>query len=421
MATLIDELREHLADEFDDFEPIGEGGYGKVWRCSRRSSGASVALKALRLDCDDPTAPDRFSREVRLLKSLDHPNIVRVYDAHLSEPPLYFTMPWYAESLEDQFDGIVGDEGRIILIFERVLDGVEYLHSQGVIHRDLKPNNILMNSETDVVVSDFGLGRDLRSLTTRQTVTGQGFGTFGYMAPEQAESAKDVDARADIFSLGKVLYELLTGERNPLAQPVFDNVPPRYRRLVRKCVEPGPNNRYDSIAALKQDWRVATDPDSVRLRRVNIATMLDFSDGIDMNLAAALARIADQDLDLLHELVMEIPELALQGLWEFEKSSMHPVIREFVDFVANKDWGYDYTDKLGNRLSFLHRLVDDEYELLAQIVWSTAKLGLAHNRWHVMGLVGEMLRDATDGVQQQLIWEALQRLSVRRLSSVQHL
>jgi eukaryotic-like serine/threonine-protein kinase len=115
-----------------------------------------------------------------MLSALDHPRIVKVVANHLSEPPLWYAMPLYANSLRDLIEQIKDDHARANRIFAAILEGVEYAHNQGAIHRDLKPENILLNSDDDVVISDFGLGLELDRETTRLTSTGRFMGTFDY-------------------------------------------------------------------------------------------------------------------------------------------------------------------------------------------------------------------------------------------------
>src|ERR1044071_2971862 len=195
-----------MGDRYREVAKLGSGGFGEVTSVRRVGEKTLLARKTLQLD--DEAALKRFAREVRILSSLDHPNIVRVIDQQLEPEPYYYVMPLFDHSLASELGSLVGDEARIGTIFRAILDAMEYAHAQGVIHRDLKPENVLMNSDTDLVVSDFGLGRRINAATTRQTMSGIGMGTPWYMAPEQLYDFKNADQRSDIFSLGRILYEL---------------------------------------------------------------------------------------------------------------------------------------------------------------------------------------------------------------------
>lgn len=162
---------------------LGSGGFAEVWRVSRRTDNDLFAKKIL---IDESTeAIKRFHREVRIFSKLDHPRIVKVLDIHLDNKPYWYVMPLYKYSLFDRLSEVIGDKSAIFTIYTAIIEGMEYAHNQGVIHRDLKPENILMNDFTDIAVSDFGLGRALDAKTSRKTQTGDAFGTFFYMAPEQ--------------------------------------------------------------------------------------------------------------------------------------------------------------------------------------------------------------------------------------------
>jgi len=131
-----------------DFEKKDSGGFGIVTKCKREVDGKIFAKKKLRSQDEDSIK--RFGREVRLISSLDHPNIVKVIARKLDGKPYWYAMPLYSHSLRDIVKELHGNDDRIHQIFSSVLDGIEYAHSQGVIHRDLKPENVLMNSDSGV-------------------------------------------------------------------------------------------------------------------------------------------------------------------------------------------------------------------------------------------------------------------------------
>jgi serine/threonine protein kinase len=201
---------------------IGGGGFADVYECNK-----GYAMKVLaQLDID---SIKRFKKEVSILGKLNHQNIIKVIDSQLDKSPYFFVMSRYKGSLMDEFPNIVGNTKRIKKIFNHIFNGVEHLHSLGIFHRDLKPENILMNSDDDLVISDFGLGLNLNSSSTRLTQTGDGFGTEIYMAPEQFDDSKSVDGRADIYSLGRMVYESYVGE---LTNPITDTSLLKNTKLV---------------------------------------------------------------------------------------------------------------------------------------------------------------------------------------------
>ncbi len=267
-----------IRNRFRQIELIGTGGFGKVWLCRRKTDDALLAMKELSLP-HDGDAIRRFVREVRILSSLDHPNIVRVLYRQLNVAPYIYVMPFYRRSLAQELPPLAGDESRIQPIVERILDGLEYAHAQGVIHRDLKPQNILMNSDSDVVISDFGLGRQFDAESTRQTQTGYSLGSPLYMAPEQMENAKSADHRSDIFGFGRLLYELFTGSLS-IAPMDFSSVPAPIAVIIRRCTQANPAGRYESIADLKKAWRLLSDDAAKASQAEELETLLaDLSAG----------------------------------------------------------------------------------------------------------------------------------------------
>ena len=213
LSRPLDLEREENMSEFVEHTKLGEGGFGEVYVCAEGNE--SFALKKLSLNCSED-AESRFQREIRILSTLDHPNIVKVLSHQWETRPFYYIMPLYECSLEQERVKIHHHEDRANKIFRAVLDGMEYAHEQGVVHRDLKPANILMNNDDDVVISDFGLGRFTDSETTRFTQTGHGLGSYFYMAPEQHYDGKNADRRSDIFALGRILYVMHVGALIPL-------------------------------------------------------------------------------------------------------------------------------------------------------------------------------------------------------------
>src|SRR5262245_50777111 len=197
-------------------DELGQGGMGVVFLARQPSLERRVVLKTLRRDlAEDPTSEERFTREAQAAATVHHPNVVVVYDC----------FAWRGERFiaQEHVDGkdaasaltqVERFEPRIVaLVALEVARGLEEIHAHGIVHRDLKPANILLGRAGEAKIGDFGIALDARGATLTQT--GQSLGTPLYMSPEQLRGAR-VDARSDLFSLGVVLYEMLTG-RAPFA------------------------------------------------------------------------------------------------------------------------------------------------------------------------------------------------------------
>jgi len=200
-----------IGGRFEIIERAAVGGMSAVYRAVNRATGEAVALKVLR----DPSAePERFVHEAQVLAEIQHPHVVRYVTHGLGpggEP--YLVMEWLqGRSLQEQLDGVPLGIEESVTLARRVAEALEAAHARGVVHRDLKPSNLLLVGGTveQVKVLDFGIARWMEA-TRPLTRTGMVLGTPGYMAPEQARGERDVGPQADVFSLGCVLFECLTG------------------------------------------------------------------------------------------------------------------------------------------------------------------------------------------------------------------
>ena len=276
--TVLDEVqapqKPWFLGNYEILEQIGCGGMGVIYRARQRHSRRIVAVKrVLSYRADSHTALQRFRREAQAVASLDHPNILPIYEVSESEDGLPFFSMKFAEkgSLHENVSSLGDEPRKCVQLIAKVASAVEYAHSRGVLHRDIKPGNILLNERGEPLVSDFGLAKLLdgnndltRSLTT--------FGTAGFIAPEQAgHAAVDFTPAADVYSLGAVLFNLLAGRppfvgSNPVSviRQASETPAPKLRSLVpsldrdleticARCLERDPNERYQSAGNLAAD------------------------------------------------------------------------------------------------------------------------------------------------------------------------
>jgi len=237
--------------------PLGRGGMGAVFLARQLSLDREVAVKVLANElADDPQFLERLEREARLMAKLRHPNIVAVHDFQKLEDGSAAIVMEFVEggSLRDKMrlypHGLPLEEA--LRIIRQIAAGLETAHASGVIHRDMKPENVLLDSDGTARVSDFGLALPLHEGSTRLTLTGTVVGTVDYMAPEQLKGGL-LDARLDIFALGVIAYELLTGQtpRGSFDAPhcLRAEIPLHVSAAVMRALRPNPAERFASIEA----------------------------------------------------------------------------------------------------------------------------------------------------------------------------
>ncbi len=249
-----------LFPQLEILELLGQGGMGAVYKARQPALDRLVALKILPpRSAADPGFAERFNREARALARLNHPNIVAVYDFGEAGGMPYFLMEYVEGSTLRQVERSYNlTPGNTLAIVMQICEALQFAHDEGVVHRDIKPENILLDRKGRVKIADFGIAKVLDqppkdiALTDAKDVVG----TAAYMAPEQMENPQSVDHRADIFSLGVVFYELLTGELplgkfQPPSQKVQVDV--RMDDVVLHTLEKEPERRYQHASEVKTD------------------------------------------------------------------------------------------------------------------------------------------------------------------------
>ena len=255
-----------LGDRYRIVSKLGAGGMGEVYRATDLRLGQQVALKFLPQEmAEDPKALARFHNEVRIARQVAHPNVCRVYDIGEVEGIPYLSME-YVDG--EDLNSLLRRIGRLprdkaLEIARKLCAGLAAAHNKGVLHRDLKPGNIMIDGRGQVLITDFGLAGIMGQIDGAEARNG----TPGYMAPEQL-SGKEVSAKSDVYALGVVLYEMFTGKRPfnastraeliklteegmPVApRNIVKEIDPAVENVILQCLSPDPRNRPDSALAV---------------------------------------------------------------------------------------------------------------------------------------------------------------------------
>jgi tRNA A-37 threonylcarbamoyl transferase component Bud32/tetratricopeptide (TPR) repeat protein len=265
----LERLTAALSDRYRVERQVGQGGMATVFLAEDLKHHRQVAIKVLRPELSATLGTERFLREIELAAKLQHPHIVPVYDSGTADGVLYYVMPFVeGESLRD----LMRREGRVPLaraaeIVREAASGLEYAHGHGIVHRDVKPENIML-SGGHAVVADFGIARAIdasRPTDGHLTGAGMAIGTPAYMSPEQA-TADTVDARSDQYALACVFYELVTGKQafagptmqamltsiltgpRPRLSSVVDGIPAEVDGATQRALSTDPRSRFDTIS-----------------------------------------------------------------------------------------------------------------------------------------------------------------------------
>ena len=316
MDNTLTRLESALAGRYRIQREIGRGGMATVYLADDVKHHRPVAVKVLHSELASTIGPDRFLREVDVVASLNHPRILPLYDSGDANGFLFFVMPYVqGESLRARMQReqlLQIDEA--LTIARQVASALGYAHAHDVIHRDVKPENIMLH-EGEAMVADFGIALVLSAANDRITERGYVVGTPAYMSPEQSLSESDVDARTDVYSLACVLYEMLAGEPPytapnaqallakrlvdpvPSARRVRGTVPANVDLALIKALAKAPADRFSSVSAFAEALLAPAPPQAAAiavLPFVNLSTDPEneyFADGVTEDVIAHLSKM----------------------------------------------------------------------------------------------------------------------------------
>jgi len=359
----------------------------------------------------------RFIREVKIQAKLNHKNVVPIIGYNMASDPPWFVMPLAKSSLRDDINKLKDNSPRAVNVFLQILEGVEHAHKNGIVHRDLKPENILFFEELfedDIVkIGDFGLGKRLDFESVTITRSSENMGTVAYMPPEQFDHFKHVDHRADIFSLGKILYEMLTGEFPVHVHIKHAKVTGGYGFIISRCLEHDPANRYQSIKELRDDFQLLTRSPEKFEEPVKQAEEL-----LNQILSGTDAAVKLQELDELFRanqddevfytnLFPRLPRVIIEQYHATLKHRFFERLRKFDEHVSGS-LPFSYTDVVADFYEMVYSIVTD-MDVKRLILVRVLDMGLSHNRFHVGNVFASILQSIKSQEEALLAREVLKQ------------
>jgi len=386
-------------------EQIGEGGFGEVW-LAVRDDGLACAMKRLKVPCSDDIRR-RFVRETKLQSNLKHPNVMPIIGMNTTADVPFFVMPLASGSLRDRMADEV-DQNSMVGVFIDILDGVAHAHANGVIHGDIKPENVMFVEDDDPfsdtceqqipVVSDFGLCRATCRDTTTITLTGEGMGTAWYVAPEQWDNFKERDEKADIYSLGRMFYEMLTNSRPGILD--IQALPSNCRYVIAHSTEQNPANRYESVQQLRSDLLFATqNPAQLASAQTELSELVDAVLSSDQPAQASVQRIIrlfienSDDYSFLQQLC-QLPAPLAQIMITADHTMFRDLVEIFDDAVSGS-LSFEFTDLVADFYARVWHATED-LGLRRMIVHRLNDMGWRHNRFHVGNVLAGLIHEVHD-------------------------
>ncbi len=390
-----------LGRRFELMAEIGGGGFAVVYGAKDLKSpvGARVAVKVLReVHALDPEIVARFELELRLMSGLRRANVMPVLASGADEKlGLWYAMPLALGSLADEV-GSMGQD-HIVTVMRDVCAGLAYIHRKGILHRDLKPENVLRTEDGAWAIADLGLARAVAETTVRLTATAEAMGSAFFTAPEQWKDAKRVDERADIYSAGKILQALVTGDA-----PVGDDVPAgKLRAVIQRAISQDPQRRYASagelLAAIEAAVAVvpAGEFETPGEKAKRLRSRLREPGIIDEAALGELMRWAeeadpadDEAMGALASALSYLPADSVEWWWDGDPAGFTQTFLGFAERLEG-DFAFSACDALAN---FARRAVTVTRDtiILREAVRGLVCLGYHHNRWHVRDVVVAMLQ-----------------------------
>jgi eukaryotic-like serine/threonine-protein kinase len=377
---------------------IDSGGFGTVYS-AYADENLKVALKQLNDLGVTEKDKKRFIREVKIGQGLKHANIVPIlsYDLDCTLP--WFSMPLAMGNLRRMIPNSSSDESIALSIFQQILIGVSYLHSMKIVHRDLKPENVLIFDwklrPGALKISDFGLGKRLDRESVVVTSSKDYMGSAAYAPPEQFSDLHSLTERADVFSLGKIFFELITGQFPMHVNLRHPKVKGKWEYIIGKCLEHEPQDRYESASEIlrmielhQKETNFVSQTDKAKAL-INSMNTGHFTKDRVIELRQILMQ-KNEDSSFIVSRMTEISEGCLKAIVQNYWNEFESILFEYCQQVESSSFGFGYCDTIADKSEEIFRMTDN-LRLRLSIIESLLELAASHSRYHVGGVVGSLI------------------------------
>lgn len=397
-------------------DEIGKGGMGKVFKVQHGTN--EYALKVC-LD-EDLENIKRFKREVRLMASVKHENVIEVVANNLESETPYFVMPICRFSIDKKLDKFQENQELAINILLQVCIGINALHLSGIIHRDIKPPNILISLDNKIKISDLGLGKFTDRDSTILTSSNVYMGTQGYIPPEFFKSGgtKNATVKSDIYQLGKTIYNVFTNSNPALIEK--DRLPGGLLYIVRKCISDNPENRYQTVGELEnalKNYLLSLRPESnptnafenlINIAKDNLKTISYDKTNVE-NIIETLFQFKDE-VEIFFKKFNDIPKSIL----EIIASNLPALTTELVDIYSAtiekhfRENRIDFSDaELVAEAMYQIFKGTKDIDIKIKTMKMTLFASVWCNRYSAMGVFDEMLQEIKDDQEAVAVSEML--------------